>query len=283
MPVASRVVRPGGGFATILTDIFRKAGLRLRRPLSVRDLGLDLVFEAKDKKYVVQLKVASEGRRDRLIPLLSQAILQAREIAQNFPEPAVPIAVVAAKRMPASVAEQIQQFAQRYAPEVGVGVIDAEGFRSFAVAGLERLDARPPGRVARNIASARHLPDLFSDLNQWMLKILLGLAARKKYRRRQKAYLVNSATTFAGQRRSLPNGHSLPRPSGRHAATVSSRYLCSLTAKIAVRPDENVSARRSTPGTGDVREFTSAGRRWRLERWPRLLPMRRRWQPYRRW
>ena len=171
MHVADRVVRTGGGFEGILTDIFRNAGWRLRRPTSARN---NLVFDAKDQKYIVELKVSSEGRRDRLIPLLSQAILQARELAQQFPQPAVPIAVVAARHIPLSVAEQIQQFARRYAREVGVGVIDAEGFRSFAGAGLEGLDAKPHSRVVRQIASAKRLPDLFSDLNQWMLKILLG-------------------------------------------------------------------------------------------------------------
>src|SRR5260370_15299781 len=100
MPVPDRVVRTGGDFEAILTDIFRNAGWRLRRPTSARDRGADLVFDAKDQNYVVELKVSSEGRRDRLIPLLSQAILQARELAQQFPEPAVPIAVVAARHIP---------------------------------------------------------------------------------------------------------------------------------------------------------------------------------------
>jgi hypothetical protein len=174
MPVADRVIRPRGDFERILTDVLRKAGWRLRRHSSARDMGADLVFDAKGQKYVVELKVSSEGRRDRLIPLLSQAILQAQECAQRSTEPTQPLAVVAAKHVSASVAEQIQQFARRYAPEVGVGVIDAEGFRSFAGTGLEGLDAKSPRRVARHIASAKRLPDLFSDLNQWMLKILLG-------------------------------------------------------------------------------------------------------------
>jgi Restriction endonuclease len=174
MPVADRAVRASAEFESILADVFRKAGWRVHRPSSVRDMGVDLVLDANEKRYVVQLKVSSEGRRDRLIPLLSQAILQARAFAQHFPEPAVPIAVVAAKHIPASVAEQIKQFAERYAPEVGVGVIDAEGFRSFAGPDLEGLDAKPSRRVARHIALPQRLPDLFSDLNQWMLKILLG-------------------------------------------------------------------------------------------------------------
>ena len=133
---------------------------------------MDLILDAKDKKYLVQLKSSSEGRRDRLIPLLSQAILQAQACAKRFSEPATPIAVVAAKHIPASVADQIKQFAARYAPDVAVGVIDAEGFRSFVGPGLEGLDAKPTRRAA--VASPQRLPDLFSDLNQWMLKILLG-------------------------------------------------------------------------------------------------------------
>src|ERR1700674_1083527 len=152
MPVEDRAVRAGAEFEGILADVFRKAGWRVRRPSSARDMGADLVLDANEKKYVVELKVSSEGRRDRLIPLLSQAILQARAFAQDFPEPAVPIAVVAAKHISASVAEHIKQFAERYAPEFGVGVIDAEGFRSFAGPGLEGLDAKPSRHVARQIA-----------------------------------------------------------------------------------------------------------------------------------
>jgi len=174
MPVTERGVRAGDEFERILADVFRKAGWRVRRPSSARDVGVDLILDANEKKYIVQLKVSSEGRRDRLIPLLSQAILQARAFAQHFPEPAVPIAVVAAKLIPASVAEHIKQFARRYAPEVGVGIIDAEGFRAFAGPGLEGLDAKPSRRLAPHIAFPPRLPDLFSDLNQWMLKILLG-------------------------------------------------------------------------------------------------------------
>jgi hypothetical protein len=174
MPAADRAVRPGGEFESILAGVFRKAGWRVRRPSSARDTGVDLILGAKGKRYVVQLKVSSEGRRDRLIPLLSQTILQARSLAQHFPEPALPMAVVAAKHIPASVAEQVKQFAERYAPEAGVGVIDAEGFRAFVGPGLEGLDAKPARRAARRIASPQNPPGLFSDLNQWMLKILLG-------------------------------------------------------------------------------------------------------------
>jgi hypothetical protein len=122
----------------------------------------------------VEVKSAAEGRRDRLIPLLSQAILQAQAFARLFPERAAPLAVVAARRVPESVADHIMQFAERHAPKVAVGIIDGEGFRSFLGPGLEGLDTKPSARRASPVVSPQQLPDLFSDLNQWMLKILMG-------------------------------------------------------------------------------------------------------------
>ena len=162
-------------FENLLAEVFRKAGWKVQRPSSARDAGVDLVFDGNQKKYLVQLKVSSEGRRDRLIPLLSQAVLEARASVQHFREPVTPMAVVAAKHIPGSVAEQIKAFAKRFAPEVEIGVIDAEGLRAFAGDELKGLEAKPARRHdAMDIASGQRPPDLFSDLNQWMLKVLLG-------------------------------------------------------------------------------------------------------------
>src|SRR5260370_10783435 len=169
MLVADRGVRAGDEFERILAEVLRKAGWRVHRHPAIGDMRADIIAESDGRKYIVEVKALSEGRRDRLIPLLSQAILQARAIAQRFPEPAVPVAVVAAKRIPVSVAEHLKDFAQRYAPEVGDGAIDPDGFRSFVGHGLEGFNAKPPCGVPRDIASQQRLPDLFSDLNQWML------------------------------------------------------------------------------------------------------------------
>lgn len=169
LPVANHIE-----FEDVLADIFRRAGWRVRRHPAAGDMQADLVVDAGEKKYIVELKSSAEGRSDRLIPLLSQAILQARAYAQRLSEPADPLAVVAARHVPASVADHVRQFAERHAPDVAVGVIDAEGLRSFVGPGLGGLDAKPTFRPRRRMASLQHLPDLFSDLNQWMLKILIG-------------------------------------------------------------------------------------------------------------
>ena len=149
---------------------------RLEGPFTgtLGDFRADLLVDAGGRHYLVQVKSLSEGRRDRLIPLLAQAILQAKTAAAKCQRPTVPVAIVASNRVPASVAEEARRFAVRHAPEVGAGVIDAEGLRVFTGLGLDRLDASPTRRVTVSLGSRPKLPQLFSDLNQWMLKILVG-------------------------------------------------------------------------------------------------------------
>jgi hypothetical protein len=99
----------------------------------------------------------------------------AQAIAKHLSDRLIPVAVVAADRIPDAVAEQVKRFGIEHAPDVGVGVIDSEGFRAFAGHGLEVLNAKRSAlpRVVRS-ASSRPLLNFASDLNQWMLKILLS-------------------------------------------------------------------------------------------------------------
>src|SRR5690349_11480518 len=124
MPLADRAVQAGAEFENIVAKAFRKAGWRVRRHPAAGEMNADLAVDKGARKYVVEVKSAAEGRRDRLIPLLSQAILQAQAFARKSPERAAPLAVVAARRVPASVADHIRQFAERHAPNVAVGIID---------------------------------------------------------------------------------------------------------------------------------------------------------------
>src|SRR5450755_4368333 len=64
-----------------------------------------------DQVFIAELKRSSEGRRDRLVPLISQAILQAQGLAKNYPGRVVPVAIVAAPRVASSVADEIKRFA----------------------------------------------------------------------------------------------------------------------------------------------------------------------------
>src|SRR5271155_91874 len=158
----------GPDFRRILANLFRKGGWRVLRHPAAPDMRADLVVQAGKNRYVVEVKAASESRRDRLIPLLSQAILEAQASARRLPVLVAPLAVVASRRVPESVAEHLKRFAEQNAPNVAVGVIDSDGFRSFAGAGLEALNARPSRNAPTPLISPQRVPNLFSDLNQWM-------------------------------------------------------------------------------------------------------------------
>ena len=140
-------------------------------------LRADLLAQRGEHSYVVEVKSAPEGRRDRLLPLLAQAILQARAFAERSVQPVAPLAVVGAKSVSAVLVRDLDQFVQEYAPEAAVGLVDLEGFRWFRGPGLEssmNAEGRPAQRrrhVRAPVAAASHL---FSDLNQWMLKVLLA-------------------------------------------------------------------------------------------------------------
>jgi hypothetical protein len=156
-------------FERALSGMFRKAGWRVRR-----DPDAHLVLDAAKKTYVVRVRAVSEVRSDRLIPLLSQAILETRALAHDFAASAKPLVVIAAKRVPPASVDRLMGFASRFAPDVPLGVIDLDGLRAFQGDGFERLNAKPRRKRESHAAPAGRLPSLFSDLNQWMLKVLLG-------------------------------------------------------------------------------------------------------------
>ncbi len=103
--------------------------------------GARLGCKIRGKRYVIELKVPSQERKDRAVPLISRAILEVQLAARRFPRVAIPVAVLAADHISHSVPEQVKRFALQNAPDVGIGIIDAGGFRSFAGHGLESLNA----------------------------------------------------------------------------------------------------------------------------------------------
>jgi hypothetical protein len=89
---------------------------------------------------------------------------------------------VGSNYIPDSVAEEAKHFVRERAPDVAVGLVDLEGFRSFAGHGLESLSSkRRPGNRVSSPKFRSGAPQLFSDLNQWMLKILLAPGIPESY------------------------------------------------------------------------------------------------------
>jgi len=161
-------------FEDLLADLFRKKGWRVKKEPIAADKGVDLLVAHGDQRYIIECKVASEGRPDRLVPLLSQAVLQVRAYAQALPKPAAPLAVIAAPAISPSAANSLVSFLSQFAPDVAVGILDREGFRHFVGPGLDQFNAAPPRAARRQKLPSPDSAYLFSDLSQWMLKVLLA-------------------------------------------------------------------------------------------------------------
>jgi len=170
----SQDARSGHESADLVANLFRQHGWRVKKEHSLADKRVDLVASRGGKRYIVECKVASEGRPDRLVPLLSQAILQSRVYAQGLREPAAPLAVVAAPAISPRAVNSLKSFLARFAPEAAIGILDREGFRYFVGPGLEELNAAHPRRAHRQKIPPPESAYLFSDLSQWMLKVLLA-------------------------------------------------------------------------------------------------------------
>lgn len=171
-PKESPAIERGRRAESLLADIFEQAGWRVERQPKRQKSELDMIVRRPDGVvYAVEVKAAVEGRADRLLPLFSQAVLQSLHGAGLN---AAPLAVVAAPKISQRAADQVLRFAEHYAPDAAVGVIDFEGLHLFRGPHLERLNAEAPHKFSMASRSPRVSGHLFSDLNQWMLKVLLA-------------------------------------------------------------------------------------------------------------
>lgn len=156
----------------ILAGVLRDAGWKLSAEWQgVSGHRSDFVVTDGHESVVIEVKAASEGRTDRLIPLWSQAYLQAARLAELGGKP---MAVVVAPAISASVAEQVLEFAESHAPDAPSGVMDLAGSRWFRGGGFNILNAEPPKAAQAVAAAPREGVNLFTDLNQWLLKLLVA-------------------------------------------------------------------------------------------------------------
>jgi hypothetical protein len=154
----------------LVSELLGAAGWHVRQTARL-GAPADLIARRGDISYAVEVKAASEGRSDRLVPLWSQAWLQAVRAARAGLRP---LAIVAAPHIPPRVAEQVLEFAVEHAPDGAAGVVDFTGLRAFRGEFLDDLSGGSVHKPAALRAVSSHPTNIFSDLNQWMLKVLLA-------------------------------------------------------------------------------------------------------------
>ena len=155
-----------------VAELFRSHDWSVEVPPHAPD-SADLIVRRGKHRFIVEIKAVSESRPDRVLPMLSMAILQARTAAVGFNN-ALPLAIVHVPEASLALVKHIESFAQKFATDVPVGLTSGRGERYFRGAALEALNRLP--EQSRRSAAARPLQaiNLFSDLNQWMLKLLLA-------------------------------------------------------------------------------------------------------------
>ena len=90
----------------LVADVFRENGWKVLHQPREQNSAPDLIASRPGKKLIIEIKRASEGRRDRVIPLLSQAALEATYYSRNFAGNPIPVAIVVAKHISDSVSKR---------------------------------------------------------------------------------------------------------------------------------------------------------------------------------
>ena len=129
-----------------------------------------LVARKASRRYPVILNQARVSRLSSLQGLLADAILRGRAAAgpgRSF------LAVVGTPGISRAMAAAIEGYARKVAPGQPFGYVDERGLvRLFGpgLDGIQKVQLQGSGPGVR----AEQPRDLFSDLNQWMLKVLVG-------------------------------------------------------------------------------------------------------------
>jgi len=157
----------------LVSDAFKELGFLIQAKPANGPKALHLVAERNGRRLAIRVRIALEGRRDRIEALLAQAILEVRLLGKEHGIGTELVAIVVAPRVSYKNAQEAIAFAMKYAPDVASAVFDLGGLRLISAQDLQGLNAEgsPP---LRDTATVQLRANLFSDGNQWMLKILLA-------------------------------------------------------------------------------------------------------------
>ncbi|NUP97088.1 MAG: hypothetical protein HUU28_13085 [Planctomycetaceae bacterium] len=140
-------------------------------------------FEATlgERRYLIEFKAAGRNRSEILHGLVAAALMQARRHAANTPG-AKALPIVAVSGITDRTERLVRDWMEREAPDAAWGLISRDG--ELLLRGVPGLEA---GVVRRGPTRPRlprqHELDPFTDLGQWLAKVLLARRFRGADRR----------------------------------------------------------------------------------------------------
>ena len=126
------------------------------------------------RRYAVELKLAREPRKAEVQAALADAILQSKAVAKSIG--ARPLAIVGAPHISDGMAVALREYAQEYGEGSAFGFVDSRGRLELHGAGLRDFPSSAGVASAHSSSRPRAASrvDVFSDLGQWLLKVLLA-------------------------------------------------------------------------------------------------------------
>ncbi|MFT5286630.1 MAG: AcrR family transcriptional regulator [Planctomycetota bacterium] len=140
--------------------------------------GYDLLCKKEGRTYALEVKAAAgRARRSQLQGLLANAILRVRHYAAQHG--AQPIAIVVAPMISEGIARELEEYVQKFGDGIAWGAIDGRGRFDLHGPGLDSIQASEQQQLFENAPQNRERSNAealnsFSDLGQWMLKVLLA-------------------------------------------------------------------------------------------------------------
>ncbi len=162
-----------------LSAAFRNAGWKVVSVSGARKA--DLVVAHGPKRYVLEVKVARESRRAEVQGALADAILRSKSAARAIG--AKPLAVVGAPHISDAMAAALRDYAREYADGCAHGLVDLRGRLELHGPGLSDVGPNFAALVSDSFSKPNRPSrvDLFSDLGQWLLKVLLARRLSEKH------------------------------------------------------------------------------------------------------
>src|SRR5258708_1850601 len=145
------------------------------------DRKADLVVAHGPKRYVVELKVAREPRKAEAQGSFADAILRSKSAARAIG--GKPLAIVGASHISDAMAAALRDYARDYADGCAHGLVDLRGRLELYGPGLSDVGLKSDALISKS-PSKRSSPsrvDPFSDLGQWLLKVLLSRGLSEKH------------------------------------------------------------------------------------------------------